>query len=452
MKVFRFILESVGMRKTLLLLCLVSQNVNASLGDDLNSLIDKFFGTPALEVEETKPLIETTVPSSREVEIDKDVDEIRTEILNEESKLAEFEQKIFDTENEIWAEKSKQTTLEHELFLLDSSISNATTKLDNLVNNEKKWQEMLDKLTREKSDINAKIRVFDREYQEFLSKKFIQKENLGGGENLSIIKWLFSELSVGEILSEARTQNLIKKQKAVKLDLLKSAKNELEKNETNAAKIFAKINNLKNQILEEKAVFDEIASAKANIIERSKFTVEERERALEEFREQQNQSTFFLQNLRATLSDEDLKVIKTFQKTENRPFDFPLKIPQKITASFHDDEYENTFGRVHNGVDFFAPHGTPIFAPADGTVVKVASNGFGYSYFILKHDNGFFTVYGHVSQILVAKDDIVKRDEMIGRTGGTPGARGAGYFTSGPHLHLEVFRGGEFLDPMEFMK
>ncbi len=439
----------MGMRKFILLLCCISQITNASLGDDLNNLIDKFFGTPVMESEENKN--ETYSSPTDKISTNKSANEIKAEIFREESKLAEFEQKIFNTEHDIWAETFKQSTLENELFLLDSSVSIATLKLDNLVENEKKWQTILGKLTRDKSDINAQIRIFNREYEKFLNKNFIRKENFGGGENLSILKWLFSELSVGEILSKTRTQNLIKRQKKEKLSKLKFAKNELEKNEKNAAKIFAKIEKLKNQILREKSIFDEIASAKANLIARSKLTVDEKERALAEFRKQQNQSTFFLQNLRATLDDEDLKDLKTF-KNENKPFDFPLKIPQKITAVFHDENYKNEFGRVHNGTDFFAPHQTPIFAPADGVVAKIASNGYGYSYFIIKHDNDFFTVYGHVSQILVDKGDIIKRDEMIGRTGGTPGTRGAGFFTSGPHLHFEVFRGGSFLDPMEFIR
>ncbi len=439
---------------SVLLLLFISVTTEASLGNDLNNLIDKFFGTPNIELkEETKEPTTQKLDSLMDEEIsNKTSDEIRKEILNEESKLAEFEQKIFETEHKIWSEKSKQTTLENEVFLLDSAIFLSTTKIDNLVENEKKWQKILEKLTYNKSEIKAEIRVFTKEYQDLLSKNFIQGESFGSGEDLSILRWIFSDKSVGELLSESRTQNLIKVQNKKKLVQLEIKKKELEKNEINAAQTFGKIEKLKEQVLKEKRIFDEIANAKANIIERSKFTVEEKENALTEFRKQQNQSTFFLQNLRTKLNNNDSEIVQNFQKTTNKPFDFPLKIPQKITASFHSESYKNEFGRVHNGVDFFAPQGTPIFAPADGVVIKVASNGFGYSYFIIKHSNDFFTTYGHISQILIEKDDIIKRGEMIGKTGGTPGSTGAGFFTSGPHLHFEVFQGGEFLDPMDFFK
>jgi murein DD-endopeptidase MepM/ murein hydrolase activator NlpD len=440
------------MRKILFISLFIPIITRASLGDDLNDLIDKFFGTPAIELEKENSTPEISAPIIDKKISNKNSDEIKIEILNEESKLAEFEQKIFDTEHNIWAEKSKQTTLENEVFLLDSAISLAITKINNLVENEKKWQKILEKLTYEKSEIKAQIRIFTQEYEKILNKNFIQQEGFGSGENLSILKWLFSDKSVGEILSESRTQKLINSQKKQQLAQLESKKNELEKNERNAAKVFAQIETLKNQVLKEKIIFNEIANAKANVIERSKFTVEEKEIALKEFREQQNQATFFLQNLRIKLNNNNFEIIQDLQKTENKPFDFPLNIPQKITATFHSKNYKNEFGIEHNGVDFFAPQGTPLFAPADGVVSKVASNGFGYSYFIIKHNNDFFTVYGHLSKILVKKGDIIKRGEMIGNTGGTPGARGAGFFTSGPHLHFEVFRGGEFLDPMGFLR
>jgi murein DD-endopeptidase MepM/ murein hydrolase activator NlpD len=130
---------------------------------------------------------------------------------------------------------------------------------------------------------------------------------------------------------------------------------------------------------------------------------------------------------------------------------WPVNPLRGISAYFHDSAYAGFFHMQHQAVDIPTPQGTPIHAPADGFVYKTADNGYGYSYIMIAHANGFMTLYGHVSSILVNVGDEVKAGDIIGLSGATPGTKGAGVYTTGPHLHFEVIKNGVHVDPLDYL-
>jgi len=100
--------------------------------------------------------------------------------------------------------------------------------------------------------------------------------------------------------------------------------------------------------------------------------------------------------------------------------------------------------KMHAGLDFAAPQGTPIYATANG-VVKVAGNlGNGYgNHVVLNHGYGYETLYGHMYRIKVKPGEKIKRGEIIGWVGSTGKS-------TGPHCHYEVHKNGRHLDPVYF--
>ncbi|WP_406629724.1 peptidoglycan DD-metalloendopeptidase family protein [Ornithobacterium rhinotracheale] len=100
-------------------------------------------------------------------------------------------------------------------------------------------------------------------------------------------------------------------------------------------------------------------------------------------------------------------------------------------------------GKMHWGVDFSATSGTPIYATGDGTVKQSGVSGGYGNVVVIDHGYGYETVYGHMSRIKVQAGQAVKRGDVIGFVGSTG-------LSSGPHLHYEVHKNGERVDPIHF--
>ncbi|RZJ55216.1 MAG: M23 family metallopeptidase [Flavobacterium sp.] len=100
--------------------------------------------------------------------------------------------------------------------------------------------------------------------------------------------------------------------------------------------------------------------------------------------------------------------------------------------------------KFHAGMDFSAKTGTPVYATGDG-VVSVADNrssGYG-NHIVLRHGYGYETLYGHLSRYKVKAGQKVKRGDVIGYVGSTGRSEA-------PHLHYEVHKNGEVVNPLNF--
>jgi murein DD-endopeptidase MepM/ murein hydrolase activator NlpD len=100
--------------------------------------------------------------------------------------------------------------------------------------------------------------------------------------------------------------------------------------------------------------------------------------------------------------------------------------------------------KMHWGMDFSAPVGTEVFATGDGVVSKVVNTRRGYGkHVIIDHGYGYETLYAHMSQIDVRRGQKVKRGDVIGLVGNTG-------ISSAPHLHYEVIKDGNKINPANF--
>jgi murein DD-endopeptidase MepM/ murein hydrolase activator NlpD len=102
--------------------------------------------------------------------------------------------------------------------------------------------------------------------------------------------------------------------------------------------------------------------------------------------------------------------------------------------------------KMHAGIDFPAPLGTPVLATATGKVSKLVESEENSSYgthILLVHDEIYCTLYAHLSQTAVSIDEIVEEGDTIGYVGST------GRSTN-PHLHYEVIRDGIRVNPNRY--
>ncbi len=125
---------------------------------------------------------------------------------------------------------------------------------------------------------------------------------------------------------------------------------------------------------------------------------------------------------------------------QKAPFSIPVKNAFRYTSG-----YGMRWGRMHQGTDFAAAHGTPIHSTADGVVIHAGWLS-GYGRLVkIQHEFGIETRYAHMSKIRVEVGQRVSRGQQIGDMGNSGRS-------TGTHLHYEIRVGGKSVNPMIYIK
>lgn len=136
---------------------------------------------------------------------------------------------------------------------------------------------------------------------------------------------------------------------------------------------------------------------------------------------------------------------KQKDKLSHIPSVLPIKVEDYTMSSGYGYRRDPIYGssKFHEGLDFSASIGTPVYATADGEIT-VAKREAGYGNCIdIDHGYNYLTRYAHLSEILVKEGSQVKRGQMIGKVGSTGKS-------TGPHLHYEVRFKGEAQNPVNY--
>jgi murein DD-endopeptidase MepM/ murein hydrolase activator NlpD len=103
------------------------------------------------------------------------------------------------------------------------------------------------------------------------------------------------------------------------------------------------------------------------------------------------------------------------------------------------------WGKLHAGVDLAAPHGTPIYAAAAGTVIMARWYGGYGNCVMIQHDDGVVSVYGHQSRMVATEGQRLTAGQLLGYVGDTG-------HSFGDHLHFEIRINDQPTEPMAFMR
>ncbi len=128
------------------------------------------------------------------------------------------------------------------------------------------------------------------------------------------------------------------------------------------------------------------------------------------------------------------------------PSTMPLKKKESILSSPYGERYHpvHKTTKNHYGLDLAAKKGTPLFATAKGVVIVSEDRKGGYGkHIVIDHQNGFKTLYGHLSERFAMVGDTVAPHQFIGQVGSTG-------ISTGPHLHYEILKNGRPIDPAPF--
>jgi murein DD-endopeptidase MepM/ murein hydrolase activator NlpD len=120
-------------------------------------------------------------------------------------------------------------------------------------------------------------------------------------------------------------------------------------------------------------------------------------------------------------------------------FRMPIQAPVSSEFGIREDPFTRK-PKFHRGIDISAPRGTPVQAALGGRVLFAGfSKGYGNTV-VVEHGEGYRTRYAHLGSLKVTKGDVLETEQVLGTVGSTGRS-------TGPHLHFEVSRYGEKIDP-----
>jgi murein DD-endopeptidase MepM/ murein hydrolase activator NlpD len=375
-------------------------------------------------------------------------DNLNSELDNKKEEIKDLDERISNLESEIENKKAEAVNLENQLSILDNEISKTETKIE--------------RTKKEIEKVNLEIKKIQNDIKEKEAEMARQKVILSGliremyqNDRVSFLEIIFSYKTFSDFLDQSKYLESVEKESKLILDEIKKIKEELEWQHQVLNNRKQSLTDLKVDLDDSKKVLDEEKNGKENLL----METEEQEEKFQELLQQAREEQEAANNEISRLQSEIERKIRESQNTEDNweslgsagELDWPVYPTRGISAYFMDPSYYQAFGINHYAVDIPGQQGSAIHAPADGYMIRYRDAGMGYSYIVLYHGEGMTTVYGHVTGCTLAEGQHIKRGDVVGYSGGAPGTKGAGWLTTGPHLHFEVRINGNPVNPMSYL-
>ncbi|MBI2447932.1 peptidoglycan DD-metalloendopeptidase family protein [Candidatus Microgenomates bacterium] len=364
--------------------------------------------------------------------------ELDDQIIAKKKQADQVNQQIKNLQNSLAQKQKEIKSLGDQLNVIDSRIELIQLQLQA---NQRDIEQTSADIARTENEIKDKEEEIAR--QKETMERVIRKIYMDKGVNAVSI--IVESQSFSELVEKTEYLARIRAKLKDTVDRLKVLKAELETKKEQLDEKMKGLETLRHDNQLEESALEDQKYTKAKIVEMTR-----------------GQESEFKSRLSAAQAEEaaaNREIVRLVQEqarrnrasgVEGRPgrdqvvntggFGYPLAGPNRISITggdFMDASYG--LGFPHTGIDLAASQGTTIYAAGSGAVIVAHDSGnAGLSYIAIDHGNGLITKYLHVSAIFVQAGDIVNIGDPIGQSGGSPGTRGAGIFTTGAHLHFEI--------------
>lgn len=319
---------------------------------------------------------------------------------------------------------SKTTKKKQQLSSVTKQKESVYDQIDNLSTKIEKQKKSISKINTQVASLEKKVAVTEKELKKMQEKVDAQKSALDQrvramykNGSVGYLDIILNSHSVTELVTNVDLVQRIYKADQETLDVLNKQKNQIEAKEATLKSQQAKLETKKSEL---KTANAEMVSSKSKLSS--------------EYKQLKAEETKLMNQLAAI--EKAKKVKNSSGGTTNLPSSysggkFIWPVNGTVTCEYGvQRSYEK-----HPGMDIGVASGTSVKAAAAGVVVLAGWNG-GYGYcVIISHGSGLYTLYGHNSRVLVSVGDKVKQGTVIAKSGST------GYST-GPHVHFEVRKGG----------
>ncbi|PIS05485.1 MAG: hypothetical protein COT81_00520 [Candidatus Buchananbacteria bacterium CG10_big_fil_rev_8_21_14_0_10_42_9] len=382
----------------------------------------------------------------QQTQAEKDVvDQYSQEINQKENYIDQLSQEINELQDKISAKRSEIVNLNNQLAILSNQVKKI--ELDIELN-----ETRIEQLELEIKRLNELIKRAEKKITEnqIQLAQFIQL--IWRNSQKSYLEILLVNDSFSDFFDELNQAKQLQENVQKTVGQLRQRREELENNKEDVEIAQADLS-ANNELLTQLEVdLTERLGLQQNVLTTTRQSESEFQKEVARLRLEQQQINAEIATLERRVREElqrreAVERFKTFG-----PAKFIWPVPSRyITAKFHDPDYPFRHIFEHPAIDIRAGQGTPIKAAESGYVARAKDAGLGYSFIMIIHNDGFSTVYGHVSKIFVTEDQFVTQGDIIGLSGGTPGTPGAGNLVTGPHLHFEVRKDGIPVNPAQYL-
>ena len=350
--------------------------------------------------------------------------------------LDELAQKKEKLENELNVISEKKETELKKKSIIDEQINATYSEIDVL---DQMISTLDSKLDAAEQELELAQQKLDENIE--LSKQRIRSSYEQG--DASILEIIAQSKSLHDLIARVEIiGNITKKDNDVissvkeSRDTIAAKRAEIKEDKEQNEKAASQLESKKQQLEKKQNVSEQLIDDMNSSEESKKRAILEAEAAEAE-----------LQNeIRAALSSSSSSSDGT-TVVDNGDFRWPLDSKYRnITSKFGYRTHPTTgVYKLHSGCDISSSgiYGASIYAAKGGTVIKAGYNtGYG-NYVVIDHGDGYATLYGHASSLNVSAGSIVSKGDVIAYVGST------GYST-GPHLHFEIMKNGEYNNPLDY--
>lgn len=333
-------------------------------------------------------------------------------------------------------------TLSSQSKSLQGNISTLNATKRKLENDIKITQTNISSANLQIDDLNDTISENERvigDHQRAIAESVRQLNNYDGH---TLVYDMLAYPTVSDVWDDQANLTSIQDKLLGSIAALRNTQIELAQNKANKEKQKSNLLSYQSQLSGQKKSVESTQQAKTELLKETKSQESQYQKLLAENKKREAE---FEAQLYAYESQLKAAASGSAPDAERGILSWPIS-PVRITQQFGKT---SSSGRLyasgtHNGMDFGASVGTAVKA-ASGGVVKAIGNTDDqkgcYSYgrwILLEHTNGLSTLYAHLSAAIVSQGQPVTAGQIIGYSGGQPGADGSGYST-GPHLHFGLF-------------
>lgn len=387
-----------------------------------------------------------------------DLEQSQSSIQEKMNALQEQENANWESTEEMVEQKNN---IDQQIFLLYAELNNLDSQITEyrqlIAQNQQELNQAQDHLAELNEQNKERIRAMEENGpMSYWSVVFKANSFLDLIDRMSMVKEIAE--ADEKILAEMdaavqeveRAQSELVTQKA-ELEASRTqqlaAQEELEAKRTEADEILTQLNGERRTLAadhdaiqsEKDALMAEIAQAEKEYNEAKKREEEERRKQEEALQQQQQQQQ------QQQEANKPKPETPTAPPANNPPANNDSGWLQPCSYVYISSPYGYRGGGWHNGVDFAASHGTPIYATRSGTVTKARSMTTSYgNHVVINHGDGYSSLYAHMAYYVVSQGEYVNQGQLIGYVGSTGNS-------SGPHLHFTLMYNGSDVNPMNYL-